>query len=71
MKLEWVDGFVIKTEINKSEIVIKANKEGLLSLANHLQKMAQGEVLSGYHLHLDDSNSLEDQSVALIIEKID
>jgi hypothetical protein len=70
MNLEWVDGFVIKTEINKNEIVIKANKEGLLSLANHLQKMAQDEILSGYHIHLDDSNSLEDESVSLIIQKL-
>lgn len=71
MKRDSENNFVIKTEINKSEIVIKANKEGLLSLANHLFKMAQDDVMSGNHLHLDDSNSLEDKSIAMIIEKID
>lgn len=40
MKIEWMNGFVIKTEINKNGIVIKANKEGLLSLAGHFQKLS-------------------------------
>jgi hypothetical protein len=70
MKLEWVNGFVIKTEIHKNELIIKANKEGLLSLAKHLQAMAQDGISPGYHLHLDASNSLEDESLPLIIEKI-
>lgn len=51
MKLEWVDHFSITIGINKGEIVIKANREGLLSLAKHLQKMAYDQVLTGYHLH--------------------
>ena len=70
MKLDWVDGFSIKTRVEYNEIIIRANAEGLLSLANHLIKMADEQVLKGYHLHLDELNSLEDNSVSLIIEKI-
>lgn len=51
------------------EVLISANNEGLLSLANHLLTLAQKEVPIGSHIHLDEYNSLEEGSIDLIIEK--
>lgn len=65
----WKDGFQIEvTEIN-GVVKITANKAGLISLANHLLNLAQDGVPSNYHLHFDEYNSLEYNSVELIIEK--
>ncbi len=68
MKVDWVDGFTIKTEASEGEFVISANKEGLLSLAGQLAALAEGE--PGDHIHYDENNSLEDGSAGLIIERI-
>ena len=68
MKIEWVDGFEIKTAVNSKEIVISANREGLLSLAKQLTALASAA--PGSHLHYDAYNSLEEGSSELIIEKI-
>lgn len=70
MKLEWEAGFIIEAEIDQNSVIIKANSEGLISLANHLLALAQAEVPHGYHLHLDDSNSLEPGSSEIILEKM-
>ena len=35
MELNWVDGFEINVRIENGAAVISANREGLLSLANH------------------------------------
>ena len=69
MKLDWIPGYVIKTEIYKDSVIIKANREGLLSLADHLKKIA--DLHEGYHLYLDETNSLENQSIGLTIVKIE
>ena len=53
-----------------NEILISANKAGLVSLANHLLALAQDDVKIGTHIHFDDLNSLEENSVGLIIEKV-
>ncbi len=42
MKIEWVDGFEIKAVAENGEIVISANREGMLSLAKHLTTLADG-----------------------------
>lgn len=68
MKIEWVDGFTIKTEASDGEFVISANKEGMLSLAKQLTALAEGEI--GDHIHYDENNSLENGSAELIIERI-
>ena len=39
-------------------------------MANHLLTLAQDEIEEGAHIHLDEYNSLEEDSVELIIEKI-
>ena len=68
MKIEWVDGFTIKTEASDGEFVISANKEGMLSLAKQLTALAEGEI--GDHIHYDENNSLDEGSAELIIERI-
>ena len=68
MKIEWVDGFEIKTTVNSKEIVISANREGLLSLARQLTALADG--VPGDHIHYDEHNSLEEGSAEMIIERI-
>ncbi len=68
MELNWIDGFEINVRIDNDTAVISANREGLLSLANHLKSLA--EEPPGSHIHLDAYNSLEEGSSELIIEKV-
>ncbi len=41
MILNWVEGFEINVRIENGAAVISANREGLLSLANHLKSLAE------------------------------
>ena len=66
MDIRWEDGFRIRTSLQDGEIVITANREGLLSLAGIMTALAEGR--SGDHIHLDENNSLEDGSAELIID---
>lgn len=66
MKIEWVDGFIIKATVNHDKIMISANREGLLSLACQLVGLADG--VPGDHIHYDEYNSLEKGSSEMIIE---
>ena len=68
-RFKWEDNFTIRTKIHNDAIHISANEEGLVSLANHLLNLAQKSVPANYHFHLDDSNSLEEGSSELIIQK--
>jgi hypothetical protein len=70
MRFEWEDGFVLGSQITRDVVVIKANHEGLVSLARHLLMLADISVPQDYHFHLDDSNSLSAGSCELIFEKI-
>ena len=67
MEFHWVDGFEIAVTVEDGSAIISANKEGLLSLANHLTALAEGP--SRDHFHLDAYNSLEDGSAELIVER--
>lgn len=70
MDIEWGDGFTIKVRVDaENNVVVSANKEGLLSLARQLTTLADAEV--GNHIHYDEFNSLEDGSSEMIIEKIE
>ena len=69
MDMNWVDGFNIKVKVENGNVVISANKEGLLSLADQLKTLA--DEAAGSHCHYDEYNSLEDGSCELIIEKIE
>lgn len=66
---KWEDGFEIEARNLDGVISVIANKEGLISLANHLLNLAQFTVPSGYHLHLDEYNSLDEGSLELIFQK--
>ena len=56
-----------KAVAENGEIVISANREGMLSLAKHLTALADG--IPGDHIHYDVNNSLEDGSTEMIIER--
>jgi hypothetical protein len=66
MEINWVDGYTVRTEIQDGTVVIKANREGLMSLA----RIMIGRALerSGAHIHLDEHDSLEEGSAELIID---
>jgi hypothetical protein len=66
----WEADFYISTNFEDGSIKICANAAGLKSLANHLLNLSQDQVPNGYHLHLDEYNSLEPGSNEVIIEKI-
>ncbi len=68
MQVEWIDGFKIKAVAENGEIVISANREGMLSLAKQLMALADGVI--GDHIHYDAQTSLEEGSSELIIERI-
>ena len=67
MDLIWKDGFTIEVHIQKGTAVVSANREGLLSLSDHLRALA--EEAPGSHIHLDELNALEDGSCELILER--
>ncbi|MBQ6559722.1 MAG: hypothetical protein IJL85_02730 [Erysipelotrichaceae bacterium] len=67
MEIEWVDGFKIRISSDHDQVLISANREGLLSLAKQLASLA--DHTPGTHIHYDEYNSLEEGSTELIIEK--
>ena len=68
MNIEWVDGSEIRVKVDHDQVVIDANREGLLSLAKQL--IALAEEPPGNHIHYDEHNSLEEGSAELIIERL-
>ncbi|MBQ5955437.1 MAG: hypothetical protein IKI86_06755 [Firmicutes bacterium] len=69
MKINWVNGSEIRVNRDQNEVVISANREGLLSLAGQLTALAEG--VPGDHIHYDENNSLEKGSAELIIERVE
>lgn len=69
MRIDWLEGIEIAVKNTNNETVLTANKEGLISLAKILLTLAQDEVSTGSHVHLDQYNSLEDTSSELILVK--
>lgn len=70
IEYKWESGYEISAECENGVITITANREGLISLANHLLSIAQNEVPVGHRLHLDEYNSLEECSLELIVQKM-
>ena len=66
MEMKWKDDALIKVKIDKGCTLISANRNGLLSMAEHLKELAKKE--TGSHIHYDQYNSLEDGSDELIVE---
>jgi hypothetical protein len=50
-------------------LLIRANKAGLTSLAQHLLTLAADALPAGTHIHLDASRELENTSSDLVIER--
>jgi hypothetical protein len=71
MEIKWIDGSEISVSYDQlqDEVLINANREGLLSLAGQLAALADG--VPGDHIHYDEDNSLEEGSAELIIERIE
>jgi len=69
LRTDWDYGFLITAKVEAGVVSVTANRAGLMSLARHLVTLAQEGVPSGSHIHLDESNSLEDGSCELIFEK--
>lgn len=65
----WEEDFSIKCSIDNDSVIIEANKSGLISLARHLLELAQESVPEFHHFHLDEYNSLEENSAELIVVK--
>ena len=70
MKIDWYGEFTIDSKINDGVIHIRANKDGLITLARQMLAMADESVPAGFHIHYDESSSLEDGSTEIILEKI-
>ena len=68
MEVKWVEGYEIRVTIDNGAAVIKANREGLLSLATQLVMMATEA--PGTHIHYDEHTSLEADSAELIVERM-
>ena len=68
MTIEWVDGYQIKAAVENNDIVISANRAGMLSLAKQLIALADG--VPGDHIHYDEHNSLEEGSAEMVIERV-
>lgn len=66
MDFEWKEGYALRVAVDGGGAVISANKEGLVSLANHL--LALSREPAGSHFHLDAYNALEEGSAELIAE---
>lgn len=66
---KWVGDFEIETSMSNREIIISANKDGLLSLANDLLILAQEGVPEGHHHHYEPNYGLSENSVSLVIQK--
>ena len=69
-KYSWENGFEIKIEALNNDILIIANKAGLISMAMQFLTLAQDKVPDGCHFDLDEHGGLEDGSKALFIQKI-
>ena len=69
MHIEWERDFSVKVGVRNGEATLSANREGLLSLAGHLTALA--EAPPGSHIHFDEFNALEENSVELIVARVE
>jgi hypothetical protein len=70
IRVEWDEGFEIVVHTSEDGVLISGNPSGLRSLAKLLLTLAQDSVPVHHHIHLDDSNALEDGSATLILERM-
>ena len=67
MELHWQGNETIIVTNRVNEVLLSADRPGLRSLGSILLALAEEE--PGSHIHLDEYNSLEDDSTEMIIEK--
>ncbi|SPL88241.1 unnamed protein product [[Actinomadura] parvosata subsp. kistnae] len=67
LRFVWDDDFEIELRVTATEVVVKANRAGLTSLARHLLTLAQQGVRAGSHVHLTADQEIE-SDVDLIVE---
>ncbi len=67
MEFHWEPDAEIRVKAERGQVILSANAAGLKSLAGIMNTLARGG--KGAHVHLDRDNSLEDDSVELILEK--
>jgi len=71
LRVEWEDNAVISVQVVGGEVLLRANRAGLLTLAKHLVTLAQEGVTAGTHLHYDVDSGLEEGSRELIVERLE
>jgi hypothetical protein len=69
IQAEWEPDYRLSVTVDDGEVRIRANRDGLVSLAKHLLTLAQDGVPSGSHVHYDPGGSLEDDSTPLVVER--
>ncbi|MFD7107306.1 Imm32 family immunity protein [Streptomyces celluloflavus] len=70
LQFVWDDDFEIELTVRSMEVVIKANRAGLTSLARHLLTLAQQGVHEGSHIHLTADQEIESE-IDLILERVE
>ncbi|MCX4586913.1 hypothetical protein [Streptomyces sp. NBC_01481] len=70
LRFVWDDDFEIELTVGSTEVVIKANRAGLTSLARHLLTLAQQGVHEGSHIHLTADQEIESE-IDLILERVE
>ena len=72
IQYKWIgDSYITISLEDENTIVINANKDGLLSLANHLLNLSQDSVPDYYYMQFDALNGgVESGSLGIIIEKV-
>lgn len=61
----------IKVTLGHNDVILWANKDGLVTLAMHMLALAQPDVPFGCHNHYDRGVVLEDDSENLIITQLE
>ncbi|MEV8588704.1 hypothetical protein AB0424_17410 [Streptomyces sp. NPDC051180] len=69
LRFSWDEGFEIAVSVSRSEILVKANRAGLTSLARHLLMLAQEDVTGGMHVHLTADQEIESE-IDLILQRM-
>jgi hypothetical protein len=68
---QWMQAeYRLSVELHSNAIVIMGDANGLKNLAIQLLSLTRDEAFSGYHLHLDSGQMLDDDSENLIIQRI-
>lgn len=57
------------TSEDNGDIILSANKEGLISIANLLIQLAEDRFSVGHHFHLNEDNGLGRGSIELTVIK--